>query len=293
MTGVQTCALPISGLDAEQYEKDSSFIADAVTISNPLLTIYRDKFPPNSPDKKDKPLPVDIIKNIRMPLAINSVQINNGTITYGEKNAKSRKEGILYLTCLDGKLENIKNHNLNNTDSLSLFLRGYLMDSAHMDIAVKESYTDLLSGFLLNVMISPAPLTIINPVIVPASDIKIYGTLDSLTLHAVGRNDMALGEMKMNYHDLRIKLIHNGMPDKSTFIQSTLSFLANAILIKNKNISRTGVIYYERLPTQSFPNYILKMTLSGAATSVGTKKNRKYRKMYEKKIKHSGLPRIQ
>ena len=89
----------------------------------------------------------------------------------------------------------------------------------------------------------------------------------------------------MNYHDLRIKLISDGIPDKSTFIQSTLSFLANTFLIKNKNTNRTGVIYYERLTTQSFPNYILKMTLSGAASSVGTKKNRKYIKQYEKKLK--------
>ena len=291
-TTIETGAVTITGINAAQYEKDSSFIADAVTISNPLLTIYRDKFPPNSPEKKDKPLPVDILKNINMPLAVNSVQIKNGTITYGEKNAKSRKEAILYLTRLDGRLENIKNHNIGINDSLSLILKGYLMNSAHMDIAVKESYTDPLSGFLINVRIGPTPLAIINPVTVPTSDVKVSGTLDSLTLHAVGRNDMALGEMKMNYHDLRIKLINNGVPYKSTFIQNTLSFLANTFLIKNKNTGSTGLIFYERLATQSFPNYILKMILSGAATSVGTKKNRRYRKQYEKKLKQSGLPRI-
>ena len=290
-TTIQTGAVTISGLNAEQYEKDSSFIADAITISNPLITFYRDKLPPNSPFKKAKPLPVDMIKNITLPVAVSSVQIQNGTITYGEKNAKSRKEGFLHLTRLEGGFGNIKNHNISNSDSLSITLKGYLMDSAHLDIAVKESYTDPLSGFNLNVRISPTPLSILNPVIVPISNVKVAsGILDSLTMHAVGRNDMALGEMKMYYHDLRIKLIKEGIADRSTFLQNIASFFANTFLIKNKNTSRTGVVYYERVAIQSFPKYILKMTLSGAASSVGAKSNRKYKKQYEKKLKSSGVP---
>ena len=292
-TTIRTGAVTITGLDAEQYEKDSSFIADAVTINNPLITFYRDKLPPNSPFKKEKPLPVDLIKNITLPVAVNSVQFQNGTITYGEKNAKSRKEGFLHLTRLDGSLVNIKNHKIGNNDSLSLTLKGYLMDSARLDIAIKESYTDTFSGFVLDVRISPTPLSILNPVIVPISNVKVAsGTLDSLTMHTVGRNDMGLGEMKMYYHDLRIKLIKEGLADKSTFLQNMASFFANTFLIKNKNTDRTGVVYYERMTTQSFPKYILKMTLSGAATSVGAKRNRSYRKQYEKKLKSSGVPSI-
>lgn len=288
-TTIRTGAVTISGLDAEQYEKDSSFIVDEVTVTNPMITFYRDKLPPNSPFKKEKLLPSGMIKNISLPVAINSIEFQNGSIRYGEKNAKSRKEGFLHLTRLEGKLENIKNHKISDTDSLSLHLRGYLLDSAHLDIAVKESYTDPLSGFILKVKIGPTPLGILNPVIVPISNVKVSsGRLDSLTMFAVGRNDLALGEMKMNYHDLRIKLIDEGMPDKSTFLQNVISFLANTFLIKSKNTSRTGVVYYERVATQSFPKYILKMTLSGAASSVGTKKNRRYMKQYENKIRTTG-----
>jgi len=96
----------------------------------------------------------------------------------------------------------------------------------------------------------------------------------------------------MYYHDLRIKLIKEGLADKSTFLQNMASFFANTFLIKDKNTSRTGVVFYERMTTQSFPKYILKMTLSGAATSVGAKRNRSYRKQYEKKLKSSGVPSI-
>jgi hypothetical protein len=103
-------------------------------------------------------------------------------------------------------------------------------------------------------------------------------------MQAIGKNDMAFGEMKMFYHNLHIKLIKEGDPDKTSFGKNVLSFLANAFLIKDNNTSRTGVVFYKREATQSFPKYILKMTLSGAASSVGAKSNRKYRKAYQKEI---------
>ena len=197
------------------------------------------------------------------------------------------------LTKLNGKLENIKNYNLNDNDSLSLTLNGYLMDAAHLDISLKESYADSLSGFVLNVQIKPTPLFILNPVIVPLSNVMLTsGRLDSLSLRAVGRNDVALGEMKASYRDLRIKLVKNGNPGESTFTQKVISLLANTFLIKKNNTSRTGVIYFKKLSSQSFTNYIIKMTLSGLASSVGIKKNRRYIKEYNKQLQESGLPAI-
>lgn len=290
---MKTGAVNIAGLNAEQYEIDSSFIADSVTINDPVMTVYRDKFPPISPHKKDKLLPSAMIKNISLPIALKSVFINDGTITYGERNAKSRQEGTLVLDKLKGELQNIKNHGLKDNDSLLLTLNGYLMDSAFLNISLKQSYTDSLAGFLLNAKIEGTPLDILNPVIVPLSNIKLNsGRLDSLTMTAVGRNDLALGEMKMHYKNLKIKVIKNGNPNESTFTQNVLSFLANTFIIKRKNTSRTGVVYFDRFSTQSFANYIVKMTLSGMASSVGLKSNRKYIKLYNRQLKQTNMPAV-
>jgi hypothetical protein len=284
-TSIQTGAVTIKGLNAEQYEKDSSFIADSITISKPLMSIYRDKQKPDNPYKKNKPLPVDLLKVIGLPVTVGNMNIIDGEIDYTERNAKSRQEGTLMLTHLNGRIENIRNHDIAANDSLSLLLKGYLMDSAYMDISVKQSYTDPMSGFLFKVKINPTSLTFLNPLIVPLSNVKLTsGFLDSLSMQAIGKNDMAFGEMKMFYHNLHIKLIKEGDPDKTTFGKNVLSFLANAFLIKDNNTSRTGVVFYKREATQSFPKYILKMTLSGAASSVGAKSNKKYRKAYQKEI---------
>jgi hypothetical protein len=63
-------------------------------------------------------------------------------------------------------------------------------------------------------------------------------------------------------------------------------------VIKKNNKGRTGLVYFERLRDRSFFNYIVKMTFSGLATSVGFKKNRKYRKQYERELQNRNLPPI-
>ncbi|MDB5192564.1 MAG: hypothetical protein JWQ96_2127 [Segetibacter sp.] len=290
---VKTGAISICGLDVSQYEKDSSFIAQTIKIMNPILTVYRDKKPPSSPFPRKKDLPVDMIKNIALPVSVDSLQIVDGTITYGEKNETSRKEGTLLLSNVNGSLTNIKNSNLLDNDSLSLTLQASLMDSAHIDLTLKESYKDSLSGFLLTAKIKSADLSVLNPVVVPIVNVKIAsGTLDSVSFRAVGRKDVALGEMDMHYHKLSIQLIKDGDPNQSTFLQKALSFVANTLLIKNNNTRRMGVMYFKHDSTQSFVNYIVKTTLSGLASSVGAKSNRKYLKQYNQELKDNRFPRV-
>jgi hypothetical protein len=112
-------------------------------------------------------------------------------------------------------------------------------------------------------------------------------------MRAIGRENLALGEMAMYYHDLRIKLIKGGDQNKSGFFRNIASSLANTFVIKRANNGRTGVVYYERELEGSFWNYIIKMTLSGLATSAGVKKNSKYIKSYERELKKRSLPPIE
>lgn len=290
---LKTGAVAISGLDIAQYEKDSSFIANTIKIADPVLTVFRDKKPPFSSFKKDKPLPVNMIKNISLPVSVQSVQLEDGTITYSEKNGKSRKQGDLFLTNVNANLENIKNSNLLSSDSLSLTFKAKLLDSADLTLNLKESYTDSLSGFLLTAKIKSADLSIANPVLVPLSNIKITsGILDSVFIRAVGREDLSLGEMQTHYRKLHIQLTKDGDPNESTFMQKVLSVIANIFVIRSNNTKRIGVMYSQHSSDQSFVNYIVQTTLSGILSTIGVKKNSRYIKQYKQELKNSNLPPI-
>jgi hypothetical protein len=168
------------------------------------------------------------------------------------------------------------------------------MDSALIRLMVKESYHDSLSGFLMTLRLKPTTLSFLNPVLMPLSNVKIKsGTIDSFHLRAIGQENLSIGEMNMYYHDLRIKLVRNGEEFKSGIASKVLSFLANALVINKNNKGRSGFVYFERLRDRSFFNYIVKITFSGMATSIGVKNNRKVINQYNRELRQRKLPPIE
>ncbi|HZH99701.1 MAG TPA: hypothetical protein VEX63_01055, partial [Flavisolibacter sp.] len=286
-------ALQLTDFNLEKYKKDSSILANTLTVTQPVITIYRDKTPPHRPGNL-KPLPTDMLKRIPLPVHLQQVILKDGRLSYTEKHAKSGAEGTLVLSRLRASLSNIRNYNFQEKDSLQLSLTAWLMDSAELNLRVRESYIDTLSGFLMTLRMKPTDLTFMNPVLAPLSNVVLKsGTIDSLHLRAIGNDEVAIGAMNMYYHDLRIQLVKGGDETKSSFLTNAASFLANTFFIKKNNNGRPGFVYYERDKQRSFFNYLIRSTFSGMAASVGVKKNSKYKKKYGKLIKEKGLPEIE
>lgn len=282
----------LSNFDLEDYKRDNALVASTATFTRPVISIYRDKLPPRKTGII-RPLPVDMIKQINLPLSLDNVVLVNGSVSYTEKHPKTRAEGTILLNRLNAVLTNIKNRDHSKTDSLSLTLNTLLMDSAELHLRVRESYTDSLAGFLMTLRVKPTSLTFLNPVLAPLSNVIIKsGTIDSLQLRAIGQENLSLGEMNMFYRNLRIRLVKAGDPTHSSFADKVASSLANAFLIRTNNNGRTGLVYFERLRDRSFFNYIVKMTFSGMATSIGVKSNKKYIRNYVRALKQRSLPPI-
>jgi hypothetical protein len=288
----QSGAIRLTDFNLEKYKNDSALFANTISITNPLITIYRDKQPPFL-SGIIKPLPVNLIRRISLPVSVSLVNLINGNLSYTERNAKSRAEGTVTLTDFHAAISNIKNRGINFNDSLGLIWNAYLMDSALLALRVKQSYTDSLSGFLMTLKMRPTTLAFLNPVLAPLSNVIITsGKIDSFRLRAIGNENLALGEMNMYYHNLKIKLVPPGEPDKTTFKTRFATFMANTFIIKKNNNGRTGLVYFERLRDRSFFNYLIKMTFRGIATSVGVKKNKKFREQYERELGNRELPSI-
>ncbi|HEU4469935.1 MAG TPA: hypothetical protein VFR58_02530 [Flavisolibacter sp.] len=288
----QSGSVVITGFDLERYERDSLLQATSAVINHPQISIYRDKKPPFQKGA-EKPLPVDLIRRIIFPVAIDQVVIRDGGLSYTEKNAKTRLDGTLQIKRLNGVISNIRNRNLKETDSLALAVTAYLMDSAFIDLRVKESYTDSLNSFAMTLRMRPTTLSFLNPVIAPLSNVQITsGTIDSFQLRAIGRKDMALGEMKLYYHGLKIRLIKGGSPDSTSFSRKVASFLVNSFVLRRNNNGRPGIVYFERMRDRSFFHYIVRMTFSGLATSTGVRNNKKYLRQYKRGLNERNLPEV-
>ena len=161
----------LSGFDIIKYFAERKLAIQKVSISKPSISIYRDKLPPYLSGITKKLLAGKII-DISRPVSINQIDINDGKLSYIEKNATTRQEGNLLLTQLNGSVSNFKNYDLQPADSLSIIFKGRLLDVPLFDLKIKESYARPLYGFTMRLNVEPARLVFLNPLLVPLSNVK-------------------------------------------------------------------------------------------------------------------------
>src|SRR6185436_8028573 len=99
------------------------------------------------------------------------------------------------------------------------------------------------------------------------------------------------GTMTMHYRKLKIQYLKGGKEAKQNLLSGFTTFAANTI-VKSNNHNRTGKVYYMRNRHRRVVNYWVNMSMSGVATSVGIKHNKKYEREYQKQLKLQNLPPI-
>jgi hypothetical protein len=288
---LQTGAVAVGPFDIESYLRDTVVNAGTAVIDRVFLTSYRDKRLPFTAGII-KPLPVALLKKIPVKISVDTIKLLNSNIEYSEVNAKNGKTGIVTINNLEGNIYPVKNYEFGETDSMMIAASGRLMDSVKIQLYVKESYTDSLYGFLMNANIGPADAKVLNEILIPLASAKLEsGYVDTMSMRVVGREYLSLGDMKLFYHDLKIKLLNPKNQQKTSLVRGFASFLANT-LIKNKNESRTGKVFFERDRSRSTLHYLVKITFSGVASSVGIRNNKKVLRKYKKQLRKRNLPPI-
>jgi hypothetical protein len=277
----KTGAVHIGPLNIDTYIKDTVLEMGIVNITNGFIYDYRDKRKPREPGIT-RSLPANLLRKIPVRLQVDTVKLDNAFIEYEEVNEKTKAAGKIAVAKLNGRVTHLRNYDLSVSDSLHIKATAFLENKLFTRLDLKESYADPLGGFSMTVQMVPADLTILNPILKPLASAELLsGKLDSMTMRVSGREALAIGEMKMVYHDLKIKVINANNKKRGL-----ISFFVNS-LVKNKNTDRTGTVFFERLRDRSAINYLVKITLSGVSSSIGIKKSDKLSRKHKKGIRNS------
>jgi hypothetical protein len=281
--------ISIGPFDIQRYIRDTILDLGVATVNDGYIYSYRDMAMPREPGVV-RSLPVDFLKKISTNVMADTIKVVNAYVDYTERNAKTRAEGLITVTRLNGNITRIRNFDLSPTDSLTIRVSGYLQDTLLTRLQLKESYTDSLGGFLMTGQMGPADLRFLNSALASLASAELTsGKLDTMSMRVVGREYLAFGDMQMFYHDLKVRVTRPGK--RRTVFTSLATFLANT-LIKNENKNRTGKVFFIRFRDRSAINYLVKIALSGMTSSVGVKKNKKLIKKYEREIKSRNLPPV-
>jgi hypothetical protein len=288
---VFTGPVKVRGIDFDALNKDTAFHLKRVNVDQIRFINYVDKRLPIE-HGVHKPLPTEMIKNIKAKLRIDSLIYTNSTIVHEEFNDKTQKMGKLTFSDIRGGATNLWNYDIAKYDSLKFNVYTKLLDTAEIRVKYEQSYTDSLSSFNLKAIVSSFDLRTMNPILENFASAKVnHGFLDTIRMSVVGRKYVAMGTMKMYYRNLNVEYLNKKDEEKKTIITRLLTFFANRI-VHTKNQYGSGEVYAERDPEKGFVNYWVKIFLGGVFTNTGVRTDKKQERKYEKAIKKNNVPPI-
>ncbi|MEP7167989.1 MAG: hypothetical protein ABI855_01335 [Bacteroidota bacterium] len=279
--GKQTDRMKISILKAafnkmnvKLFFERNWFIAKQVKIDSLNISAYRDKNDKGTHVRKKSIQ--QLVKNIPVYAAIESVQLNHSNITYEEVGIGSTKPGKISFNNLNAVITGFTNDTslfstirvLNVHATCGFMNRGKLQAHYSFPMNTNKMVFDC-SGKL-----SDMPLQAINPMLEPNANVLIKdGVIDSMVFSFHANEIESRGKMKLIYHKLQMEFL-NKKNKKTGALQDVLSFLAHRLVIKEENPSNNEP---PRITEINYPwdgyhfifNYSWKSILSGIKPAIG------------------------
>ncbi|PVD52964.1 hypothetical protein DC498_06240 [Terrimonas sp.] len=255
---------------------DSVFRARKVIVSDLKLNTVKGNTQPLKQALR-KPMLTEMINNLEIPIAIDSIILRNGNINVYETTAKLHKEVNIPLEHVNAVVTNVKNRD-NAEDSLFLEASLDMFNTRLNSFRYSESYGDSLSSFKLRIGLSPGMLRSVSYITMPYANINIIaGRIDTAFAWWAGNKYAAAGRMNFIYDGLKIKVMSPKNAGRSTLLGKIESFLANDIALHRRN-KQPAIVFFVRDQEKSVFNFWVKTKLSGIiASAVIFQRNKNYK----------------
>jgi len=262
----------IDSLDYRSFLEDSMIRTPMILLNEPSLTIFNDRSRPPSTQSKIGKNPHQLIQQLIFGLEVPVLQVNNGSITYLEKNKEGTDVGKLRFGSISGNAGPILK-GVETKGSLQLDLQAKMMDQVPLN--AQFYFPPGATGqFTVHASIQSFQLTTLNPVIQPLARVAIRsGKSNQLNFTIQGSDQGANGKIQFSYEDLKIDLLKE-KETGTTSKRPLLSLLANQLLLRTHNRvddrkAHEFRVREDRDPTKSFFNLIWKTLFEGLKSSAG------------------------
>lgn len=270
-----------------RWGHDSLLSVDKLMLDGINLEASRDKRMPFR-HGIEKLMPTRLINTIPFPVQVDSIHVRNSHVTYNELSVLTQQWSSIPIQDINGYLVHIGNRD-NLQDTLGLLVTARLFDGRIRHFAYKEFYGDSLSAFSASSYFSPLDLTQFSRVSVPAAAVRVIrGHADTVYSSWTGNKYATYGTMNFYYSHLRVQVLNKKDIHKGGLLPALETWLANLILPARRQ--QSSAIFVQRDREKFVFNYWVKAQASGVLTTVGIKKSKKYRKLYQQTYKQYYLP---
>jgi hypothetical protein len=243
--------------------------ASHVTIQSADANIFRSKIPKDDP--KVKALYSKMLRSIKIPMTINTLDLKNSKLVYEEDTPESMGPGKLIFSNFNMNVKNLNSAKIKGKPTrVDIKINCSFMDLSPLSVNWNFDVADQNDAFTISGKTSNLPASGINPFIRPYLHVTATaGTIQEMLFNFKGNPAGLHGTFNLKHKDLKIAVLNKNNHEKKGF----LTAVAN-IFIKSNSGSfpeAVAVENVERDPTKSFFNLFwkgieqgLKKTLIGA-----------------------------
>jgi hypothetical protein len=224
-------SLSMSGL---AFDYDSLSIASievqTVRLKDLVLHDYRDK-QKQRPEEPVKPLFEGMIKKIPIPMAIDTVLVQNADISYSERPENKEQFGTLNFKRAYATVRNLTNglKSEKGWPSCNISIQAYINDHAYVKSELNIPYNDD-DQFEFRATLDSVSMEFLNPTLHPLAGITIpSGMIHKMDFSMSAFREYSANQLTFEYDQLKINILSKH--DK----KSGLNWLANP-LIRSSNL---------------------------------------------------------
>ncbi len=264
--------LNVKEIGIHQLEPSSNFYtqldieAQKVSVDEMNIKLQRNKnF--SRPPATDKPMFQGIINAIPIAVLIDSVQISNSSVTYGELGVKKTQSGSLKIQEINGNITGVTNMPKQqlNKGQLNAKINASLEGGASVNMELNVPYDN--STFSLALDVGEMDLTNLNPTLKPLASVEmVSGQMSRIQFQMKAGPINSQNKLVFDYSNLHVKLINENSKKKSNK-KVLLSAIANTAIRANNLPGQDKYLDAEyqsvRNVKRSPINYIIQGLISG------------------------------
>lgn len=247
---------------------------DTLRLIDPVAVVYKDKRVMDPPFIV-KALPAEAIREIKIPLLIETIEIKNGTATYEEIAEKGKLPGRIYFTKINLKARNFTNVKevLQHHPAFTISGSTDFLNKSTIVLQLDFPILDRQQKFYAKGTITNVKATDLNNILgnMVYAEFK-EGDIHKVSFQMTADEEHASGTMDAHYNNLKIALLDTAHVNKRKehFEKRLLGLLANAVVKRNNEPGTRryiqGEIDFLRPKNKSVLNYIWNSIKTGLIT---------------------------
>ncbi|MFB9077541.1 hypothetical protein ACFFLS_01470 [Flavobacterium procerum] len=229
------------------------FKTNSIVMNHFDANIYRGKMPKD--DLSKKYLYNHLLRNIKFPLQIDTLQVLKSKLVYEEEIDFSKGPGVLNFDQFNLQATNLRSgFGLKKTADVKIKVNCIFMKTSPLDVDWSFNVLDKKDSFHIQGIISNFDVRAMERFSKPYMNASFTGVFHKYRFNFYGNDNISKGNASLDYDDLKVKLYKKKQPEKEAKIKSAIANL----LVKNdsKDKTKTADVELERIQEKSFYNFL-------------------------------------